>query len=213
MTRNQIISWSEVALFYGLAQFVIWAGGKWRPSALLIAVMLLIICVASNKFHRDTAQRIGLTLENFWPAMRLLLPWALPVLAALLIYGWSKRYAMEWNLWFVFLGYPIWGFAQEYTLLGFVANRLEDGLPEKQGLVPWLNGFLFSLAHLPNPVLMLATFISGVLFTSVFFRRRNLLAPALIHALVGVAISLAFADIHGIMSVGPGYSRRLGTLP
>lgn len=211
--RTRWISRLEVFSFYALVLFVIWAGEKWRPTALLGALILVGICVASNKFHHDTRGRIGLTFSGTGRSLKLLLPWVLPVALVLFIIGWPKRHQADWNLLFSILGYPVWGLVQEYTLLGFVANRLEDGWPERKPLLPWINGFLFSLVHLPNPVLMTTTLVAGVLFTRVFYRERNLYAPALVHALVGVGISLALADVYGVMSVGPGYFKRVGNLP
>ena len=76
-------------------------------------------------------------------------------------------------------------------------------------LVPWINGFLFSMAHLPNPLLMTVTFVSGVLFTYVFLKERQIIPLALVHAIVGVLLSLNFGSIKAIMSVGPGYTTRL----
>ena len=75
------------------------------------------------------------------------------------------------------------------------------------------NAALFSLAHLPNPILMTATFAAGFAFTAIFRRHRHLVPIALAHAAVGVAIALAFANINGSMSVGPGYERRVGMPP
>lgn len=211
---NPLISLAEVALFYGIALLVIW-GGKdaLHIPALVIAVLLVGICVSSNKFHGDTKERIGFSPDEFWPSLKMISLLAVPLMIPLYVYGWKNRLYWGWDLWFGFLGYPVWGFAQEYALLGFVGNRLEDGLPGRRWLVPWINGFLFAMAHLPNPVLMTVTFISGVLFTHVFFKHRQLLSLALIHALFGIGISLAFSPVYGIMSVGPGYIRRIGQLP
>jgi membrane protease YdiL (CAAX protease family) len=206
------VSLLEVALFYALAEWIIWFGGAYRPTILVVAILIIVLCVASNRLHGDTRERIGLGRGTFWPTMKMALPITLPFTIPLVLIILQRQNFATWNWKFSFFGYPIWGFAQEYTLLGFIANRLEDGLPDHKSLVPWINGLLFSLAHAPNPVLMTVTFVSGVLFTALFFRRRNLIAYALLHAVFGILISVAFGRLYGIMSVGTSYTRRMGNV-
>jgi len=209
-TISRWVSLAEVALFYLFAEWVIWFGGRFRPTILVVAVIMIVICMASNRFHGDSRERIGFDNALFWPALKSALPYALPVMVPLLFLLLQRPNFTTWNWKFSFFGYPFWSFAQEYVVLGFMANRFEDGLPSHRRLIPWINGFLFSIAHLPNPILMTATFISGTLFTYLFFKKRNLLAYALLHALFGILITMAFGHIHGSMSVGTSYTRRLG---
>lgn len=210
--RSAWISLLEVVLFYALAEWVIWFGGRFRPTILVVALIMIALCIASNRFHGDSLARIGLKMDTFWPALKMALPITVPFMIPLVILLWQRESFAAWNWKFSFFGYPFWSFAQEYTLLGFLANRLEDGLPNHKRMIPWINGLLFSLAHAPNPMLMTVTFVSGVLFTALFFRQRNLLAYALLHAVFGILINLSFGWIHGSMSVGTSYSRRLGNV-
>ena len=206
------VSLAEVALFYAFVLSVIWFGGRFRPTVLLAALIVIALCVLSNRWHGDTLERVGLSWKGFWPSLKEAGAVALPFLAPLYWMAFRRGFEGDWNVWFSVLGYPFWGFAQEYALLGFIANRLEDGFATRRRMVPWISGALFSAVHFPNPVLMALTFLSGVIFTIVFFRHRNLAALALIHALVGIGITFAFGDIQGIMSIGPGYESRIGTL-
>lgn len=207
------VSIAEVVGFYGLALAVIWGRGEGkRPTLLVLAALAATLCVVSNRIHGDSLHRIGFTRAEFAPALKKLLLVAVPLALPLYARAFWRGFEGDWNLWFSVLGYPVWGLVQEYVLLGFIANRLEDS-GVKRTLVPWINGALFAAIHYPNPVLMLATVIAGVLFTSVYLRHRNLFAPALVHALIGIGLSFAFGDVQGIMSVGPGYTARLGTLP
>jgi hypothetical protein len=207
------VSAAEVAAFYALVHGVMWLSGRFRPTILLVAAAMAVLCVGSNRMHGDTRERLGFDPRHFWPSFRLTALVTLPVLIPLLILGWTKRSDWPWNLPFALAGYPVWSFVQEYALLGFVNNRLEEAMAGHERLLPWINGFLFSMAHLPNPVLMVATFLAGVAFTWIFRRERHLVPISIAHAAVGIAISLAFADIYGIMSVGPGYGARIGQLP
>lgn len=209
---NRLIPLFEVVIFYALAQSVIWGSGRWRPPVLVVAVVMLLICVGSNYYHKDSMERIGLRSQKFWPNMKLVAPWLL-LLIPFIYLGWGKSSLIGWDAWFAVLGYPFWGFAQEYVLLAFICNRLEDAMPGHLFIIPWVNGFLFSLAHLPNPVLMTITMMSGVVFTRIFLKERHLVPASLAHALFGVALTYAFGSICGIMSVGPAYLSRIGTPP
>ena len=201
----------EVVIFYFLVHLVIWGSVWFHPPVLIVAVVMVGICVFSNHRHNDSKEKIGLTRKDFTPALVKLMPIGIPIALVLVVIGWGKGpQGGEWGFFFILLGYPVWSFAQEYALLGFVANRLEDGFPRRKWLVPWTNGLLFSMAHLPNPLLMPITFISGVYFTWLFQRHRNLFAIAIIHALIGILFNWATIDMKGLMSVGPAYLTRTG---
>lgn len=168
------------------------------------------ICVGSNFYHKDSLEKIGLAPKNFWPTAKITFPMGILFLIPLIIYSWGQEVRGDWNLWFSLMGYPFWGFAQEYALMSFSANRLADVFPGKWGTISIFNGSLFSIAHLPNPILTFVTLISGILFTYIFLKRKHILPLALVHAIFGIALSLALSHIPGIMSVGPAYLSRIG---
>ncbi len=209
--RVRWISVAEIAAFYVLAMATIWCGDKLRPGILFVALLLVGICVASNFFHGDTRHRVGFSPAEFWPCLRAVLVVCVPLLIPLSFFAWKNRFFAPWNALFEVAGYPLWSFAQEYAMLGFVTNRLEDALDEKTNLIPWINALLFAMAHLPNPVLMTVTFVSAVVFTKIFRAHRHLIPISLAHAVFGTAIGLALSQINGVMSVGPGYYLRIGT--
>jgi membrane protease YdiL (CAAX protease family) len=202
----------EVAAFYLLALSIIWGEQFFKPPVLLLAPIMIALCLASNRIHRDSLERVGLHPKNFGRAMRMSAPWFLPVVILAAV-AWGKKAPSGWDFWFSLFGYPVWAFAQDYALLSFIGNRLEDALPTEKLLVAPLNAALFSAVHYPNPILMVATFIGGWVFTSIFMKTRHLVPLALLHAAFGVGISLATSDMYGAMSVGPGYNRRMGEIP
>lgn len=198
----------EVGIFYLLCQLVIWGTLLWRPPILLAAVLIVGICVGSNRYHHDSLEKIGLTAKNFWPALKWGGLAGLPLAFVLLFFAWGKRPQAGWNFWFAVFGYPVWGLAQQYALLGFIANRLEESIP--RNAVPWVAAVLFCSVHLPNPLLMGVTFAAGLIFTWIYLSYRNLYAFAVLHAVFGVLLSFATGGVEGWMTVGPGYVERMG---
>jgi hypothetical protein len=204
---------SEVVGFYGLVLLSIWVGQSLglRGQVWIGAVLLLGATVVSSRKHGDGRDRLGLGRNTLGPAARLTLIYAGPALLLLAIVA-LFRPAPPWpKILFGLLGYPLWAFAQEYALLSFAANRLEEGLGQKPALVSTVNGLLFALVHTPNPVLMGACLLSGWVFTKIFLKSRNIFPLALAHALGGFLLSWILLNQYNGMMVGPAYWKWAGT--
>ena len=125
---------------------------------------------ASPWFHGDSAERLGLRLDNFWKATG-----RRP--ADLAARGRRRRSAPGTS------GHrsihpamprsnsrttSLWAIAQQYALQSVILLRLEDsGL---RGGAPLAAAALFSLVHAPNPGLLILTFLGGLLWCSTFRR-------------------------------------------
>ncbi|MFZ0062396.1 MAG: CPBP family intramembrane glutamic endopeptidase, partial [Pyrinomonadaceae bacterium] len=85
------------------------------------------------------------------------------------------------------LGMPLlgilWGLVQQYALQGFINRRAQ---------IAWGAGpvsvlivaVLFGAFHLPNPGLMIATFVGSLVWATVYQRAPNLFALAISHGLM-----------------------------
>lgn len=72
----------------------------------------------------------------------------------------------------------------------------------------WASGLLFSVVHLPNPVLMPATLVWGVVASMLFRERRSLWAVALFQYLLsGILYALVPYGWHHAFRIGPRYFR------
>jgi membrane protease YdiL (CAAX protease family) len=101
--------------------------------------------------------------------------------------------------------YCLWGLFQQYILNGFFLNRLRE-ITSARHAAPVIAALLFSLAHLPNPLLVPITFGGGLLATEFYLRYRNLLFLGLAHGIIGSVVFLVFPDsVSHHMRVGPGY--------
>ncbi len=66
--------------------------------------------------------------------------------------------------------------------------------------------FLFSAAHIPSPVLTIATLLGALFFCEMFRRYRSIYPLGIVHAMLGLAMAASFPDtllLH--MRVGLGY--------
>ena len=70
---------------------------------------------------------------------------------------------------------------------------------------------LFTLAHIPNPVLLVGTLLGGIFFVEMFQRYRNIYPIALVHGMLGMALGVSVPDfLMRHMRVGIGFLRYHG---
>ena len=85
--------------------------------------------------------------------------------------------------------YPVWGLVQQLLVQAlFVGNLSSEPLRVPQALLIVLAAALFALVHLPDPILMAATFLLGLAFTPIYLRWRNVWPLGLWHGLLGVLV-------------------------
>lgn len=103
------------------------------------------------------------------------------------------------------LGYALWATIQEFILNSYFFLTLEELLPRSRDAAI-AAVLLFTLAHIPNPVLLAGTFLASAFFVTLFRRHRNIYPLGLAHAILGLSLTLAFPDsILRHMRVGIGY--------
>lgn len=143
----------------------------------------------SHRLRGESLKAIGFRLDNFGKAARLLL---LPTLVGSVIligigYFYGSIDFSRWRGGGAVLGMPLlgiaWGLAQQYALQGFINRRAQ--IVWGPGLVSVSEvAILFAAFHLPNPALMAATFIGGMVWASIYQRAPNLFALAISHGLM-----------------------------
>lgn len=101
--------------------------------------------------------------------------------------------------------YVVWALVQQFIAQSFFFVRFERLLRSGPRAVV-ATGLLFGVAHLPNPVLLVATAVMGLALTEVFRRHRNVYTLGLAHALLGIAVAMAVPNgLHHGMNVGLAY--------
>ena len=197
---------AELCVGYALVLVVIWTPRPWQR-LLYCAAAVFLASVLAISF--DGWKQMGLRTANFARSI-----WV--VGAALL--GRRNRHrpcrpdahaamARRASTLFLhrYLGYGIWAVVQQALLQNFFLARLLR-LMRGPGSAALAAAAIFSLAHLPNPILTAASFVWGLAACLLFLRYRNLYPLALTHAILGITLAMTVpGPVIRNMRVGLGY--------
>jgi xanthosine utilization system XapX-like protein len=155
---------------------------------ILLAVGLMVF---SHHERGESPRDIGFRGDNFFAGCRLLL---LPTTAAIfliLLAAWFSGYPIPAApLRSRFLLLPLWALFQQYALNGFINRRAQIAFGKGLKSIV-LVAVIFSVLHLPNPLLAVVTLLGGLVWASVYQRQPNLFALALSHTVTSLLLALA----------------------
>jgi membrane protease YdiL (CAAX protease family) len=176
-----IAEWATLALF---------GSGK-----LIVAIPVILafgLMLVSHRLRAETLRDIGIRLDNFASATSKL---AIPTIAAAILIvgtGWALH-CLRFGLVAErprYLLLPVWAFAQQYVIQGFI-NRRAQLIFAKGWKSVLIVAFVFGLLHLPNTGLALLTFLAGGWWAGAYQRTPNLFALALSHSILVVLLALS----------------------
>jgi hypothetical protein len=201
-----IYSALEVLLVYAGIVTYIW---RWRSTYPHFWMVLLGVVLVSHFVHRDTFRSLGLSVTGMRANAQAVLPIALAFYIPLLVFGFARHalifVPVNWHAAASLLGYGTWCAFQQYLAQSYFHNRLMEVVHNRH-LSSLLVGIIFGSAHIPNPILMIATTAAGVVFAEIFARHRNIWPIALAQAVGGLLIAaISPASLIHNMRVGPGY--------
>jgi hypothetical protein len=202
-TRREAILALTVA--YGLIVAALWTPRPWQQGFVGAALVWVVVETARNF---EGWRRLGFGERGFLGSV-----WVTMIALALTAAGFAVSaklgtlHAPPRVELFVrrFWTYALWAMVQEFVLLGFFFMRLLRLLESRKNAILVTAG-LFTLAHLPNPVLMPLVFVWGLIASAVFLRWRNLYTLGMAHAILGICIAVTVPGrIDHNMRVGLGY--------
>lgn len=170
------------------------------------AVVLLLFILATFLIHRDRLRDLGFGLPGLWAGVKMLALPTLAIAATLVAFRIPIHFFTIDRI--AGIGkYFAWCLLQEFALQSFFGNRLLL-IMKNPRRAAWMNGAVFGLVHLPNPVLVPVTFLGGYILTRVFYSTRNLVPLAISQAIIGSLLSVALPTAwHHGLRVGPGFYR------
>lgn len=199
--RPRLRLWGEILLAYALLEFALWSV---RPAQIWWGAAMLAAFVLFTVIGGRSAQQLGLTRHGIRCAS-IVLPFTLAACAVLLgagwVFGWTHPIGLARGRG---TGYIAWAFVQQFMAQSYFFVRFEELFGSRRAV--WISALLFSLAHIPNPILLPATLIGGLGFSEAFRRWRNLYPIWMAHAALGISVAAAFPNAwtHQ-MRVGLGY--------
>ena len=184
----------------------------WTASGVIQAIWMLsatvAICLFVFRGNRKLAD-LGLRAPTRFATFQILVVTtmaAVMIFAAALLIGQTIPATPHWPSTAAMVEYLPWAYLQEFILQSFFFLSMESIVGGKRAV--WLAALLFALAHIPNPILTIATFLGALFFCEMFRRHRSLLPMGLAHAALGIALAFCVPTpwIHH-MRVGIGYLR------
>ena len=162
-----------------------------------ISAILFWICFVGVRVHRDPSvlRRWGFRREGFWQSVRMLLPFGVVAVLAMVGYGLlAGTWLFTWRIFLLLVLYPPWGLVQQFLVVGLLAGNLrKDGrLPEWAIIL--VISLLFAAIHLPSIPLAIVAGLMVAFAIPAYFKAGNLYALGLLHGWVG---SLAYFFVLG----------------
>lgn len=184
LKRREILA----VLITGLLKFVLMDWLNFRAFYIAGACLFWIIFIYRRyQGSPGILQKWGFRKDNLKQPLLWLLPFAIPVILAIVAYGTIYNASfLNWHFLPVLLFYPLWGLFQQFMIAGLVAGNLVE-LPESRLSKPQailMVSFLFALIHYPSWPLAIYVFVMEMVFLIVYFKWNNLWALGLYHGVV-----------------------------
>jgi hypothetical protein len=196
---------AELCVGYGLILATIWTPNPAQRILYWVAFAWIAITTILRRKEVET-HGLGLRglLSSLWIVVAAVAIFCAGVALAKYFHTLHRLYGplpIITHVW----GYALWALMQQFILQIYVLSRLLR-LGVRRGPAIALSAVLFSVAHLPNPVLVSLTLVWGAVSCVLFLRYRNLYTLALAHGILGMGLAITVPNrvLHH-MRVGLGY--------
>jgi hypothetical protein len=197
----------ELAVGYGLVLATIWTP---NPTQRILYWLAFAWIIGTTWARRESWTALGLgrkgLLQSLWIIGAALL---LSALAIFIAWKTHRLHRLHGPLPVPLHGwaYIVWSLMQQFLLQSYFLLRLLRLLPGKVAPILIAAG-IFSLAHLPNPILTPITLLWGIIACILFLRYRNIYALGVAHGIMGLCVAVTVPNsLHHHMRVGLGYLR------
>jgi membrane protease YdiL (CAAX protease family) len=200
-------AWLQLVIGYGILEVALWTSGHTQAIA---SWAVAAWCASSVVAQGRSARELGVGTAGFSRAL-IALPVSAAASLAIISTAWAAGSLRELHgeapVWLHALSYALWAVFQQFLLQSFFYVNLERLLGDGRKAA-WITAGLFAAAHIPNPVLVPATFLAAIFFVKVFQKARNIYPLGIAHALLGLAVAIsAPSGLIRNMRVGVSYFR------
>ena len=204
-TNQKHRDWVELAVGYALILVVIWTPRPWQQIVYFVAAGFII---GSTWRSFPGRSAMGLSARNLVRSSWIIGAALLVAAVSIAVACWMKTlHAPASPSTFAkrYVGYILFACVQQGLLQDFFLLRFLR-LMRTPNAAALAAAAIFSLAHLPNPILTVITFVWGLTACLVFLRYRSLYTLAVAHAIIGVTLAMSVpGPVIRNMRVGLGY--------
>ncbi|HMG33730.1 MAG TPA: CPBP family intramembrane glutamic endopeptidase [Blastocatellia bacterium] len=155
-----------------------------------LAFLILLLLLVCQLRDRASARDLGIRFDNFTRVLfHILLPFLIFLIAVIATGAAFGTLRFESKFYSMWLSVPPWALLQQYMLFGFAMPRLKRIVGNDNHVVA--TAVLFSILHLPNPVLTIVCAIGAYIWAREYDREPNLLANAVTHTVASVFLANA----------------------
>jgi membrane protease YdiL (CAAX protease family) len=204
-TRSKPLVILELAVTYAMILIVCWTPRPWQRYLWWVAAASIVIftCISFDGLKAMGLGRAN-SLRSLW-----IVPVALAVSTAAVVAAirLGTLHVPEGPVLFLktYWAYALWAAVQQFLLQCFFLSRLLRLLHSAK-FAAIAAAIIFSLAHLPSPILVPVTLLWGLAACLLFLRYRNLYPLAIAHAILGITIAITIpGPVDHNMRVGLGY--------
>lgn len=162
---------------------------EWRFFFVSTATLLWLSYIFYQKrSNPEVLREWGFRTDNFGTTLRLVLPFGIVALLAMIIIGYFRSTLNpSWHLLPVLITYPLWGMIQQYLLIALLAGNLRriDRPVLSKATVIGLTALLFAAIHYPIWPLIGATFILALFYGYIYLKEPNIYVLGLFHGWLG----------------------------